>query len=165
MTIRLAAPPQKESIVDGPGLRIVIWSQGCKLNCPGCHNPETHDVGSGTIFNIQDIKDYILKYKGPHSGITLSGGDPFLQPEANAAIAQYAHSLGLTVWAYCGLTYEQILQNFSMKKLLENIDVLVDGPYQKELRNITLPFRGSENQRLINVPQSLAQGKIILAEC
>lgn len=158
MKIRLAAPIQRESIVDGQGIRMVIWNQGCKMACPGCHNPETHNPCGGKEFDIEELKNEITKYAKYHQGITLSGGDPFLQPEANKELADHAHSLGLDVWAYCGKTYEQLRDNV----LLSSCDVLVDGPFIKELRDITLAFRGSSNQRIVNVKQSLQSGEVIL---
>lgn len=158
MKIRLAAPMQRESIVDGQGIRMVIWSQGCKMACPGCHNPETHNPCGGKEFDIEELKNEITKYAKYHQGITLSGGDPFLQPEANKELADHAHSLGLDVWAYCGKTYEQLQDNV----LLSSCDVLIDGPFVKELRDITLAFRGSSNQRIIDVQRSLESGEVIL---
>lgn len=158
MKIRLAAPMQRESIVDGQGIRMVIWSQGCKMACPGCHNPETHNPCGGQEYDIEELKNEITKYAKYHQGITLSGGDPFLQPEANKELADHAHSLGLDVWAYCGKTYEQLQDNV----LLSSCDVLVDGPFIKELRDITLAFRGSSNQRIVNVQQSLQSGEVVL---
>lgn len=158
MKIRLAAPMQRESIVDGQGIRMVIWSQGCKMACPDCHNPETHNPCGGQEYDIEELKNEITKYAKYHQGITLSGGDPFLQPKANKELADHAHSLGLDVWAYCGKTYEQLQDNV----LLSSCDVLVDGPFIKELRDITLAFRGSSNQRIVNVQQSLQSGEVIL---
>jgi anaerobic ribonucleoside-triphosphate reductase activating protein len=158
MKIRLAAPMQRESIVDGQGIRMVIWSQGCKMACPGCHNPETHNPCGGKEFDVEELKNEITKYAKYHQGITLSGGDPFLQPEANKELADHAHSLGLDVWAYCGKTYEQLQDNV----LLSSCDVLIDGPFIKELRDVTLAFRGSSNQRIINVQRSLESGEVIL---
>ena len=158
MKIRLAAPMQRESIVDGQGIRMVIWSQGCKMACPGCHNPETHNPCGWKEFDVEELKNEITKYAKYHRGITLSGGDPFLQPEANKELADHAHSLGLDVWAYCGKTYEQLQDNV----LLSSCDVLIDGPFVKELRDITLAFRGSSNQRIINVQRSLESGEVIL---
>jgi anaerobic ribonucleoside-triphosphate reductase activating protein len=149
---------QRESIVDGQGIRMVIWSQGCKMACPGCHNPETHNPCGGKEFDIEELKNEITKYAKYHQGITLSGGDPYLQPEANKELADHAHSLGLDVWAYCGKTYEQLQDNV----LLSSCDVLIDGPFVKELRDVTLAFRGSSNQRIINVQRSLESGEVIL---
>ena len=160
--IRLAAPLQKESVVDGKGIRMVIWSQGCNLKCKECHNPETWDSNSGRLINLDEVKKFIYNNKEFHQGITLTGGDPFLQPEANLEIAKYAHSLGLDVWAYCGLTFEQIMRIPAMKKLLLECDVLVDGPFILKQRDVSLAFRGSSNQRIIDVQKSLSCDKIIL---
>ena len=165
MKIRLAASPQKESIVDGIGIRIVIWNQGCKLKCPGCHNPETHDMKGGREIDISEIENFIFENASHHQGITLSGGDPFLQPKQNKALADYAHTLGLNVWVYCGKTYEQLKEDELSLQLLKSCDVLVDGPFIYELRDITLPFRGSSNQRIIDIQKSLKQNKTILWEC
>lgn len=160
--IRLAGPLQKESIADGKGVRIVVWNQGCLIHCPGCHNPETHDPKGGREIDIQEVKDYILKYAPYHQGITLSGGDPFLQPKANEEIAKYAHSLGLDVWAYCGKTFDQLKNNSFTYDLLKECDVLVDGPFILKLRDVSLAFRGSSNQRVINVKESLEKGEVVL---
>lgn len=89
-TIRLAAPLQYESLVDGVGLRMVLWCQGCRMNCPGCHNPQTHDENSGTLYSIDDIKELLKSKAKYHAGLTLSGGDPFLQPCQCKEIAKYA---------------------------------------------------------------------------
>lgn len=160
MEIRLAAPLQKESIVDGKGVRMVIWNQGCLLHCPGCHNPNTHSLSQGLLTDTKVICRAIHKFADKHQGITLSGGDPFLQPEANKIIADYAHNIGLDVWAYCGKTFEELQDNI----LLQSCDILVDGPYIQELRDITLPFKGSSNQRTIDVQASLQKGEVVLYE-
>jgi anaerobic ribonucleoside-triphosphate reductase activating protein len=165
MKIRLAAPIQYDSIVDGEGIRTVIWTQGCPHNCPGCHNPETHDYNGGVLVDVLDIKKEIESCKN-QDGITLSGGDPFVQPESCYEIASYAKSLGLNVWCYTGYTYEAILQ-MALKddvymKLLQNIDVLVDGRFMINLRSLSSKFRGSSNQRIIDVNASLASGDVVL---
>lgn len=160
MKIRLAAPLQYESIVDGIGIRMVIWNQGCKCKCPGCHNPETHDLNGGFEIDIENIKKEIYEHKNGHRGITLSGGDPFLQPAANSEIAKYAHELGLDVWAYCGLTYEELIKDKKKISLLKECDVLVDGPFILSQRDVTLAFRGSKNQRIINIKKTLEKGEI-----
>lgn len=164
MEIRLAAPLQRESIVDGKGIRMVVWNQGCLFKCPGCHNPQTHNTKSGTITTTEVVCNVIKKFAYKHHGITLSGGDPFLQPQANKEIADYAHALGLTVWAYCGSTFEELIQNDNTLQLLKSCDVLVDGPFIQELRDITLPFKGSPNQRTIDVQKSLQKGEVVLYE-
>lgn len=164
-TIRLAAPPQYESIVDGPGFRIVLWAQGCKLNCPGCHNPETHSLCGGKEYYIEDIKIALEANHKKHQGLTLSGGDPFLQPREFIEIVKFAKTeLGLDIWAYCGLTYEQIIQDSEKLELLKLCDVLVDGPFILEKRDVRLAFRGSSNQRLINVQKSLSKGEVVQYE-
>ena len=127
MEVRLATDLQTDSIVDGVGIRTTIWFQGCLHNCPGCHNPETHDLNGGVVYDLEEIKEQMrnLKYQ---NGITLTGGDPFFQPEAATEIAKYAHELGLNVWAYTGFTYEALVSNHDAKyELLKNIDVLVES--------------------------------------
>lgn len=165
MTIRLAAELQTDSIVDGPGLRCVVWTQGCAHNCKGCQNPQTHDFNKGADFTIEEVCETIdnLKY---HTGITFSGGDPMYQPEACSKIAAYAKNKGLNIWCYTGFTFEELVKasekNSYIKDFLENIDILVDGRFILEKRNLDLLFRGSENQRLIDVPKTLESGQIIL---
>ena len=161
MKVRLAAPLQSDSILDGEGIRTVIWFQGCLHKCPGCHNPETHDMNGGVEYDIDDIKEEMknLKYQ---KGITLSGGDPFYQIDAATELAKYAHEIGLNVWCYTGFVYEDIIKNDKMKKLLVNIDVLVDGPFILEQKSLECKFRGSTNQRLIDVAKSLEEGDVVL---
>ena len=167
MKIRLAAPLQYDSVVDGEGIRVVIWTQGCSHNCKGCHNPETHDFNSGTLVDVNDIKKEISEITF-QDGITLSGGDPFMQPEACLEIASFAQKLGLNVWAYSGFTFEQ-LKILSKTKpaildLLKNIDVLIDGKFILEEKSYDVPYRGSKNQRIIDVVKSLEQNEIVLVE-
>ena len=165
MTIRLAAPLQSDSVVDGFGVRTVIWTQGCSHNCPFCQNPQTHDFEGGALFDIEDIKEELKNLKG-QDGITLSGGDPLFQIDAVTEIAKYAKSIGLNVWCYTGFTYEQLIKmnekNNKYLEFLNNIDVLVDGKFVNELKNLNLLFRGSSNQRLINMKETLKQNKIVL---
>jgi len=163
--IRLAADIQTDSIVDGPGLRAVIWTQGCAHNCKGCHNPGTHDFNGGGLIPIDLVLDEIdkLEYQ---KGITISGGDPMYQPDACNVIAEYARNKGLDVWVYTGFTFEELLKMSETKpiyrRFLENIDVLVDGKFILEERDLNLLFRGSRNQRLIDVPLSLEKGSVVL---
>ena len=163
--IRLAADLQTDSIVDGPGLRAVIWTQGCGHHCPGCQNPQTWDFNGGGLVPIDAVKEAIdeLEY---HTGITFSGGDPMYQPEACNELAKYAIKKGLNIWVYTGFTYEQILEmakkNPIYMEFIENIDVLVDGLFKIEERDLSLLFRGSRNQRLIDVKKSLESGKVTL---
>lgn len=156
MKIRLASPMTVDSIVDGPGLRAVIWTQGCIHNCSGCHNQDTHDLEGGFETDIEDIKKQIKELK-MQKGITISGGEPFLQAEQCAEIAKYARSHGLDVWCYTGFTYEKLVKSEKYQELINNIDVLVDGPFVQEEKSLELRFRGSKNQRCIY----LEEGKII----
>lgn len=161
MKIRLAGNMQIDSIVDGEGLRTVIWTQGCSHNCQGCHNPETHDFKGGFEIDIEDLKKEIknLKYQ---DGVTLSGGDPFFQIPACLEIAHYCHSLGLNVWCYTGYTFEQLMfiskSNPTVLEFLKEIDVLVDGKFILAEKSLNVKFRGSKNQRLLDVKESLKTG-------
>lgn len=167
MKIRLSSALTTDSIVDGEGVRSVIWTQGCAHNCPGCHNPQTHDFNGGFLKEIEELKEEIRLLKN-QDGITLSGGDPFFQVEACLEIAKYCHKLGLNVWCYTGFTFEQLLKLIPKQpkilELLNYIDILVDGRFIQELKSFDVVFRGSKNQRILDVPQSLKLGKAILAE-
>lgn len=160
--IKLAAPVEKGNIGNGEGVRMVIWNQGCPLRCPGCHNPETQTQHAGRYLRVKAVENIIKKEAHRHQGITLSGGDPFLQPHANRKIADFAHSVGLDVWAYSGRTFENLRDNEETRLLLEGCDVLVDGPFILAQRDVTLAFRGSANQRIIDVQKSLQTGGIVL---
>ena len=160
MDIRVAGI-ENDSIVDGPGFRITVFVQGCPHDCPGCHNPETHDFASGKVMNTEKVIEAI-KENELLDGLTLSGGEPFCQCEACAELAKAAHETGLNVWSYSGWTYEQLLKRPDAKILLDNIDVLVDGPFVLAERTLELRFRGSRNQRLIDVKRSLAEGTTVL---
>ena len=154
-----------DSIVDGPGLRLTIFTQGCLHNCPGCHNPQTHDPSGGSWADTEDI--LAAAAENPLlDGITLSGGDPFLQPVPCLALAEGAHKIGLNVWTYTGYTWEALLEENDTEKLalLKETDVLVDGPFLLAERSLELRFCGSRNQRLIDVKKSLAEGKVVLWE-
>ena len=143
-----------DSIVDGPGLRLTIFTQGCLHHCPGCHNPQTHDPEGGSWADTEDI--LAAAAENPLlDGITLSGGDPFLQPVPCLALAEGAHKIGLNVWTYTGYTWVA---------LLKETDVLVDGPFLLAERSLELRFCGSRNQRLIDVKKSLAEDKVVLWE-
>lgn len=152
-----------DSIVDGPGLRFTIFTQGCPHHCPGCHNPETHDSQGGQEVPVEDLM--AMLGKNPLiQGLTLSGGEPFAQAEDCAKLAQAAHAVGWTVWTFSGYTFEAILarEDPAWRALLEETDVLVDGPFLEKEKSYELRFRGSRNQRLIRVKESLAQGKVVL---
>lgn len=153
-----------ESIVDGPGIRYVLFSQGCKHNCKGCFNQQTHSFEGGKLYNINDIITEIKK-NPLLRGVTFSGGDPFEQAEKFSKLAKELHILGLDIWSYTGYTFEHLISNVdksnSWHDLLTNIDVLVDGRFEEDKKNILLKFRGSSNQRIINVPKSLNQGCVV----
>lgn len=165
MKIRLAAELQKDSIVDGKGIRAVLWTQGCSHNCKGCHNPMTHSFEGGALVELTEVYSWIDELEG-HDGITLSGGDPMYQPLACLEIAKYAHQKGLNVWCYTGFTFEQLLEkskhNVEVLKFLESIDVLVDGPFILEQKSLDIRFRGSRNQRVIDVTKSLENKKVVI---
>ena len=154
-----------DSIVDGPGLRLTIFTQGCLHHCPGCHNPQTHDPEGGSWADTEDI--LAAAAENPLlDGITLSGGDPFLQPVPCLALAEGAHKIGLNVWTYTGYTWEALLEENDAEKLalLKETDVLVDGPFLLAERSLELRFCGSRNQRVIDVKKSLAEDKVVLWE-
>ncbi len=163
--IRLASDLQSDSIVDGPGLRTVIWTQGCSHKCKGCQNPQTWDFNGGGEVPLKLVYEAIdeLKYQ---TGITFSGGDPMFQPYPCTELARYCKDKGYNIWVYTGFTYEKILEMAKKDKIylefLKYIDVLVDGPFILKERNLNLLFRGSSNQRLIDVPKSLKENKIVL---
>lgn len=162
MMVRLASEIQPDSILDGSGIRTVIWFQGCLHNCLGCHNPETHDMNGGFLKDVDELCNELksLKYQ---SGITLSGGDPFFQPKQALEIVKFAKSIGLNVWAYTGFLYEALLNGDKDRlELLKNVDVLVDGKFVLDKKSLTCKFRGSTNQRLIDVKKSLEKGEVVL---
>lgn len=160
MKIRLASVLQPDSIVDGEGIRTVVWTQGCPHHCPFCHNPQTHDFKGGFTVEIDDVLKELSKLRG-QDGITLSGGDPMVQPLECLEIAKYAHKLGMDVWCYTGYLYEDILKNEKQRKLLEEVDTLVDGKFLIDEASLDLYYKGSRNQRIIDVKKSLKEGYIV----
>jgi len=161
--VYLASEIEFDSIVDGPGLRAVVWFQGCIHNCPGCQNPQTHDFENGVEDNTQNIVNTILKNKFI-SGVTFSGGDPLIQSAACIEIARELKKHDINIWCYTGFTWEMLQSSLNARGLFKYIDVLVDGPYIQELKSYDLTFRGSSNQRLIDVQKSLKEGKVVLWE-
>ena len=151
-----------DSIVDGPGIRTTIFCQGCPHHCPGCHNPETWEFGTGTKMEPQQLLS-IVTQNPLCKGVTFSGGEPFAQAEGFRELAQLLKDRGYEVAAYTGYTLEQLLSGTpAQKALLENLDVLIDGPYLEAERSLELAFRGSRNQRILDVPKSLAAGEAVL---
>lgn len=165
--IRLAADLQSDSIVDGPGLRTVIWTQGCLHHCKECQNPQTWDTNGGGLVPIEDVLEAIDELDR-QDGITFSGGDPMYQVEACNIIADYCKKKGYNIWVYTGFTYEEIMKMAKKDKtyldFLEKIDILVDGKFKIEERDLNLLFRGSRNQRLIDVQKTLKDNKIVLLD-
>lgn len=168
MDLRLAAPLQYDSIVDGEGMRTTLWTQGCPHNCKGCHNPGTHDFNGGYIVTTDELIDEIDHNFKFQDGITLSGGEPFMQPAALSIIASHVKGMGKSVWSYTGFTFEQLLEmsktNKSILDLLNNVDVLVDGKFILEQKSLDLYYMGSRNQRVIDVKKSLENKKPLLIE-
>ncbi|NLW17550.1 MAG: anaerobic ribonucleoside-triphosphate reductase activating protein [Firmicutes bacterium] len=147
MQVRLAGIKQ-ESVTDGEGLRAVVYFQGCPHHCPGCHNPESHDPRGGYVAETEEVLE-VLCSNPLIDGITLSGGEPLLQPEAALALAQGARERGKSVWVYTGFTLKAILADPVKRAVLSYTDVLVDGPFILAERDLSLAFRGSRNQRLL----------------
>ena len=173
---------EKTSVANGPGVRVVLWVSGCSLHCKGCHNPQTWDLNSGKLFDEAAKQELFEALNKPYiQGITFSGGHP-LEPENIKKCLGLCMEIKLRypnkdIWLYTGYTFEEICEKYCYERFysliganniqytnwehLQYIDVLVDGPYIEEQRDITLPFRGSKNQRLIDVKETIKQNKII----
>ena len=148
-------------MVDGPGFRTAIYAAGCKHQCKGCHNPQSWDFKAGRAMTTDQIMQIIKQ--DPFANVSFSGGDPMYQPEGFAELAQAIRSqTNKTIWCWTGFSFEMLLRMPKQRELLELIDVLVDGPYVEALRDTDLLFRGSRNQRLIDVKASLKAGKVVL---
>ena len=150
-----------ESIVDGPGIRTTVFLQGCPHKCPGCHNPETHRTEGGheasLLSILTEIQSDLLS-----EGVTFSGGEPFLQASQLIPLLAELKKAGRHIMAYSGYRWETLLLEESRLRMLSYLDVLVDGPYLEHLRTLDEPFRGSSNQRIIDVPESLSKGQVTL---
>jgi anaerobic ribonucleoside-triphosphate reductase activating protein len=153
-----------ESIVDGPGIRATVFFQGCPHHCPGCHNPETHDPESGFTVTVNEVATYIKGCSGI-SGVTFSGGEPFGQVAAAAELAAVVKKEGLNLLIYSGYTFDQLIKQSTKdrncERLLKAAWLLIDGPFMLERQNYDLPFRGSDNQRIIDLKQSARQQKVV----
>lgn len=151
----------EDTMVDGPGFRTAIYAAGCTHHCQGCHNPQSWDIRAGREMTTEEILVPILA--DPFADVTFTGGDPMMQPEGftelACAIKEQSHK---TIWCYTGYTYETLLTMPAQRELLRHIDVLVDGPFIQNLRDEQLRFRGSSNQRTIDVQRSLESGTVIL---
>ncbi|MDR2514040.1 MAG: radical SAM protein [Christensenellaceae bacterium] len=160
MEFRLAGLVE-DSIVDGPGIRLAVFFQGCTLGCPGCHNPGAQALDGGRLVSTEEVLK-TLRENPLESGITLTGGEPFLQPSAAEALAAGARALGRHVLAFSGYRFEELLKDPSARKALTQIDLLIDGPFLLEERSLELRFKGSRNQRAIDVQASLKCGQTLL---
>jgi anaerobic ribonucleoside-triphosphate reductase activating protein len=163
MKIRLASPITIDSVVDGKGLRTVIWCQGCPHNCEGCHNPDTQNFTSGFEQEVDELVESIVKVQ-LQSGVTFSGGEPMMQPASCAAVAEQLKARGVNIWCYTGFTFEALIKKPDCLQFLQYIDVLIDGKFDLALKSYDLVFKGSANQRVIDVPASLRQGSVVLFE-
>ena len=157
----------KESVVDGLGFRYVLYAQGCPHHCKGCHNPSTHSFEGGELMDVESIVHDIKKHP-MLDGITCSGGECFEEAEQFALIAKEVKAMGLNVWAYTGYTFEEIMQykneHRGWNEFIKYIDVVVDGKYQEEDKDLALCFRGSSNQRIIDMQKTLHTGKLSLLQ-
>ncbi len=164
MKLRIAGMTE-ESVVDGPGIRFVVYGQGCLHACPGCHNPETQALEAGSLVSLEEITEKIEK-NPLLDGVTFSGGEPFLQAKAFAQLAELVKPRGLNLVTYTGYTFETLLKqsrrDLNCYRLLKSTDLLIDGPYLQEKRDLNLLYRGSYNQRIINIPRTLSSGSLCL---
>lgn len=153
-----------DTTVDGPGFRTAIYAAGCTHRCPGCHNPQSWDINQGTLYSVDVILEII---KGDEfANVTFSGGDPLMQIEGFTELAQrIKKETEKSIWCYTGFLYEQIVASGRLSKILPYVDVLVDGRYMNNLRNEDLQFRGSSNQRIINVQKSLIKNEVVDQYC
>lgn len=150
----------EDTTVDGPGFRTAIYAAGCPNACPGCHNPESWDINKGRAMSTDELLDKVMS--DDFANVTFSGGDPMFQPEGFTELARAIKTRsGKNIWCYTGYKFENILNNPRQAAMLNYIDVLVDGKYQQALRDENLLFRGSANQRLIDVKASLKRNKVV----
>ena len=152
-----------DAIVDGPGIRLAVFFQGCEMRCPNCHNPHTHDLNGGEMKNLSEIIE--MMDKNPLlDGITLTGGEPFLQADKAAVLAEAARARGLSVVAYTGYLFEQLLENIEHLKLVKLCDYITDGAYEEGSRSLELFFKGSKNQRIIDIAKTFETGAVCEVE-
>lgn len=145
--------------VDGPGLRTSIYFAGCNHQCPGCHNPQSWDFGGGKDMPLEEIISHVIEND---FNVTYTGGDPLYQLDGLIRLSVELKKIGKTIWCYTGFTYEQITEDSRLREILPYIDVMVDGPFMELLRDTHLKFRGSSNQRIIDIARSAASGTIEL---
>lgn len=156
---------EPESFVDGPGIRLTVFTQGCPHHCPGCHNPQTHDFEGGHFIELNEILS-MIEDNPLLDGVTLSGGEPFAQAAALAPLAREIKERGFHLIIFTGFTYERLMESVNEHPeyldLLSFADILVDGPFIMAKRSLELKYRGSTNQRLVDVQESLSQGHVVL---
>lgn len=162
--IRLAGVV-RESIVDGPGIRFAVFCQGCAHHCKGCHNTDTHDFSGGEDVTVETLLEEIDK-NPLLDGVTFTGGEPFCQPAGFLTLAKGVKKRGLNIVAFSGYTYEELLQmgkeDPHISQLMDSIDTLIDGPFVEEEKDLTLEFRGSKNQRIIDMNATRQEGTPVL---
>ncbi len=167
MKIRVASDLSIDSIVDGPGLRTVIWTQGCIHNCPGCHNISTQSFDAGALIEVEEVIEALEEVK-IFDGVTFSGGEPMHQAKACSIISKYLKERNINIWCYTGYTFEELIELGNKNKyivdFLNSIDVLVDGKFLDYQKDLKLNFRGSTNQRIIDVKKSLKLNKITIID-
>ncbi len=149
------------STVNGEGMRSVIFLSGCPHHCPGCHNQVMQNSSYGDLVSVSSIVNSVLKNLPIIDGVTISGGEPFSQPLALLTLSSMLKSYGINIWVYSGYTYNELISNEINIPILKNIDVLVDGKFIKELKSYEIKFRGSSNQRMIDVQKSLEAGEVV----
>lgn len=156
--IRLSGPLEHDSIVNGDGLRAVIWTQGCPNHCPGCQNPETWDFLGGMLVPIDEVLERLSEFRG-QTGLTFCGGEPFVQPRACLEITKAVQErFGWNVWSFSGFLYEQIKEaGGDSYDFLKSLDALIDGPFILSKKDLSLRFRGSKNQRLLHLERGTAK--------
>lgn len=144
--------------VDGPGFRTSIYFAGCCHECDGCHNPQSWDFNAGSPMSVDELMEIVEE---EDFDVTFTGGDPLYHVDFMVSFADRIHALGKNIWLYTGFTWEQIVKDSNLSKILKHIDVIVDSPFVKSLRDTDLLFRGSSNQRIIDVSKSLMLGKLV----
>ncbi len=161
--VRLASKIEVDSVVNGDGLRIVVWFQGCLFACPGCHNEDTWAIDGGSVYLIDDVIEEIINLNHKHiDGITFSGGDPLFQSGALLKIMEGIKHLNLNTWLYSGEIYENLIKQKDFLAIRPHLDVLVDGRFVLKNLDLQLKYRGSSNQRLVDVKQSVIEDQVVL---
>lgn len=151
----------EDTVVDGPGFRTSVYASGCPHHCPGCHNPQSWNLSAGHVVSVEVVTNKLLG--NPFANITFSGGDPLLQVEAFTHLAKRIKAESRkNIWCYTGYRYEEICKSFRLSAILPYIDVLVDGRFESDLKDSALLFRGSSNQRLVDVAKSVKAGRVCL---